>query len=219
LLLPGTLSAQEAYKVEELKKTAPAVISAAIGATLPAQGFRVLDGQGKPYVDLWVRKSIPAASSPSGTKGVIQFPFLAESELLGVIELHAEIHDYRDQAIAKGVYTLRYGHQPVNGDHLGVSPFGDYVLLLPVAKDKSVATLPRKQLETQSAETTGSTHPGVLFMLAVPSSAAGSVPAMIQDSEKNTWRVLVPLNLAVEGASKPLTYPISIIVVGASEAA
>ena len=71
---------------------------------------------------------------------------------------------------------MRYGHQPVNGDHLGVSPFGDYVLLLPAAKDNSLAVLPRKQLETHSAESTGSSHPAVLFMLAVPGSVLGSRP-------------------------------------------
>ena len=38
---------------------------------------------------------------PAGAKGVIQFPFLQESELLGVIQLAGEGHDYRDQAIAK----------------------------------------------------------------------------------------------------------------------
>ena len=88
-----------------------------------AQGYRIVDGQGKPFADIWLRKSIPASSKPAGAKGVIQFPFLAESELLGVIQLPGEGHDYRDQAIAKGIYTVRYGLQPVNGDHLGVSPF------------------------------------------------------------------------------------------------
>src|SRR5271165_183962 len=137
LLLPGSLAAQETYKVEELKKAPPSSISPEIAPALIAQGYRIVDGQGKPFADLWLRQSIPATSKPSGAKGVIQFPFLMESELLGVIELHGEAHDYRDQAIAQGLYTLRYGHQPVNGDHLGVSPFGDYVLLLPGAKDDS----------------------------------------------------------------------------------
>ena len=42
---------------------------------------------------------------------------------------------------------------------------------------------------------------------------------MIHDAEKNTWRVVVPLDLTVQGESKPMVYPVSIIVVGASEAA
>lgn len=170
LLLPCSAVAEESYKVQVFKEAPPSAISSEIGSALTTQGYRIMDGQGKPFADIWLRKSIPASAKPSGAKGVIQFPFLAESELLGVAQLHVEAHDYRNQAIPKGLYTLRYGHQPVNGDHLGVSPFGDYALLLPAAKDKSVTALPRKQLETQSAEATGSSHPGVFFMLAVPAS-------------------------------------------------
>ena len=96
------LVAQEAYKVEELKKAPPSSFSSEIAPALIAQGYRIMDGQGKPYADLWLRKSVPASSRPSGSKGVIQFPFLMESELLGVIQLHGEAHDYRNQAIAKG---------------------------------------------------------------------------------------------------------------------
>ncbi len=219
LLLPGRLAAQEAYKVEELKQAPPSSIAPEIAPALIAQGYRIVDGQGKPFADLWLRKSIPATSKPSGTKGVIQFPFLAESELLGVIQLQGEAHDYRDQAIPKGLYTLRYGHQPVNGDHLGVSPFGDYVLLLPGAKDTVLAVLPRKHMETKSAESAGSSHPAVLFMLAVPATAAKALPSLIHDTEKNSWRVVVPLNLRVPGESRLIVHPVSIIVVGTSQSA
>ena len=219
VLISSSLDAQETYKSEELKAAPPSAFSSEISSVLLAHGYRVMDGQGKPFVDLWLRKSVPASSKPSGSKGVIQFPFLAEGEFVGVAQLHSEAHDFRDQAIAKGLYTLRYGHQPVNGDHLGVSPFGDYLLLLPVTKDKSLAPLPRKQLETQSAETTGSSHPGVLFMLAVPATATRPTPSMIHDAEKNTWRVVVPLTLLVQGQSSSIVYPVSIVVAGASEAA
>jgi hypothetical protein len=219
VLPPGALSAAEGFRVAELKHAPPSSIAPEIAATLNASGYRITDTDGKPFAELWLRKSIPASAKPAGAKGVIQFPFLAESELLGVVHLLAEAHDYRDQSIAKGVYTMRYGLQPVNGDHLGVSPFRDYSLLLPSAKDKGLAVLPRKQLETQSAEAAGSSHPAVLFLLSVPPSTSSSVPSMIRDEEKNTWRVVVPLDLAIKGESKPMAFPVSIILVGASEAA
>jgi hypothetical protein len=218
-LVPGGLNAQEAYKVEELKQGPPASISPEISAALNPAGYRIVDGQGQPFAEIWLRKAIPVSVKPAGPKGVIQFPFLEESELFGLIRLAGEVHDYRDQAIPKGTYTLRYGLQPVNGDHLGVSPFRDYALLLPVSKDKSLANLPRKQLETQSAESAGSSHPAVLFLLTVPQSPAPATPALIHDQEKNTWRVVLPLSLAVKGDTKPLSFPVSIIVVGISEAA
>lgn len=217
-LCPAGLRAQDGYKVEPLKSGPPAAVAAEVGATLAPAGYRILDDQGKPFAEIWLRKAIPATSRPAGAKGVIQFPFLQESELLGVMNLVGEAHDYRDQAIAKGLYTMRYGLQPVNGDHLGVSPFRDYVLLLPGGKDRSVAMLPRKQLETQSAESAGSSHPAVFFLLTVPSSGPAA-PAMIRDEEKNTWRVVVPLALEVKGESGPVNLPVAIIVVGASEGA
>jgi hypothetical protein len=219
LLLPGLLIAQEAYRVEELKQAPPGSVAPEISATLNPAGYRIVDGQGQPLAEIWLRKAIPALAKPAGPKGVIQFPFLEESELLGIIRLVGEAHDYRDQAISKGTYTLRYGLQPVNGDHLGVSPYRDYALLLPVSKDKSVAKLARKQLETASAESAGSSHPAVLFMLAVPSSPAPATPGLIHDQKKNTWRVIVPFSVSVKGESKLLSFPVSIIVVGVSEAA
>jgi len=212
---PCNVLAQDAYKIQELKQAPPPSVAPEIAKELNPLGYRVVDGEGKPLAEIWLRTAVPATAKPSGAKGVVQFPFLGESELLGVMQLLGEGHDYRDQAIAKGVYTMRYGLQPVNGDHLGVSPFRDYSLLLPAAKDRTVASLPRKQLETQSSESAGSSHPAVFFMLDVPAST--KTPSMIHDEEKNTWRLAVPLNLAVKGESKPVTQPVSIIVVGVSE--
>jgi hypothetical protein len=213
--VPCNVRGEDAYKVQELKQAPPSSVAPEIVKELNPQGYRVIDGEGKPLAEIWLRKTVPATAKPAGAKGVIQFPFLGESELLGVMQLLGEGHDYRDQTIAKGIYTMRYGLQPVNGDHLGVSPFRDYSLLLPAAKDRTVASLPRKQLETQSSESAGSSHPAVFFMLDVPAST--KTPSMIRDEEKNTWRVAVPLNLAVKGESKPMTHPVSIIVVGLSE--
>jgi hypothetical protein len=217
VLVPWTVLGDDSYKVQELKEPPPSAISPEIVKVLNTEGYRVLDGEGKPFAEIWLRKDVPAMAKPAGAKGVIQFPFLTESELLGVMQLNAEGHDFKDQAIAKGVYTMRYGLQPVNGDHLGVSPFRDYSLLLPASKDRSIASLPRKQLESQSSESAGSSHPAVFFMLDVPSSSTRT-PFMIHDEEKNTWRVVIPLRLTVKGESKPLTHLVSIIVVGVSEA-
>ena len=74
-----------------------------LAGVLNAQGYRIIDDQGKPFAEIWLRKSVPASAKPAGAKGVIQFPFLAESELLGVMQLAGEAHDYRDQTIAKGL--------------------------------------------------------------------------------------------------------------------
>ena len=215
-LSPTAVRAQESYKVEALKQSPPEALSGAIRGVLDAQGYRIVDDQGKGYAEFWLRKATPAQGKPAGPKGAILFPVLREGELLGALRFLGEGHDYRDQAIASGVYTLRYGLQPVNGDHLGVSPNRDYTLLLPAAKDTAIAALPRKKLEEGSSESAGTSHPAILMLTAAPdaTSQAKGEPALVHDEAKNTWGAVVPLILAVEGESAAVMLPVQLIVVG-----
>ncbi len=205
---------QASMKVEALKEAPPKALGAAICGVLNAHGYRILDESGHPFMDVWLRKAIPSSAKPAGPKGTVQFPFLSEGELLGACQFVAEGHDYRDQEIPKGLYTLRYGLQPVNGDHLGVSPFRDYALLLPAAKDNSLDLPPRKQLEERSAEAAGTSHPAVLMLLSSPSEELKKTPLMVHDSDKNTWSATLPLELLVKGQGGSLAYPVRLVVVG-----
>jgi hypothetical protein len=215
-LVPAISTAQDGpFKVEPLAEPAPEGLSAAIREALQPEGVRILDGQGKPFAEVWLRKSVPATGKPAGAKGAILFPVLGEGELIGAIRYLVEGHDYRDQAIPPGVYTLRYGLQPVNGDHLGVSPYRDYALLVTAAKDQTLEPLSRKALETRSADAAGSNHPAVLMLIAPPPGAA-KLPAMAEDQEKNLWGLVVPLPLAVPGESASTPLPVQMIVVGAA---
>ena len=117
------------------------------------------------------------------------------------------------KTIVKGVYTVRYGIQPVNGDHLGVSPYRDYALLLPAAKDATTDDLAKKPLEERSAESAGTSHPAILMLLKAPESGPPA-PAITRDEEKNTWGAVVPLKLDVKGSDSPSPLNIQLIVVG-----
>jgi hypothetical protein len=205
---------QASMKVEVVKEAPPEALGAAIRNVLNAQGYRILDDSGQPFIHVWLRRTIPSSAKPAGPKGTIQFPFLAEGELLGACQIAGEGHDYRDQEIPKGVYTLRYGLQPVNGDHLGVSPFRDYALLLPAAKDNSIDLPPRKQLEERSAEAAGTSHPAVLMLLSSPADELKKAPLMVHDSEKNTWSAVLPLDLGVKGDGGPIAISVRLVVVG-----
>jgi hypothetical protein len=216
-LAPMSVRAQE-YKVEALKEGPPAVLSAAIERAMNEQGYRVVDGEGDTYAEFWLRKTIPASGKPTGPRGAVLYPILAEGELLGALRFPGEGHDYRGQTIAKGVYTLRYGLQPVNGDHLGVSPFRDYALLLPAAKDTALPPQAQKELESDSAEAAGTSHPAVLMLIAPPESASTTEPTMAHDQEKDLWGAVIPLSLDVKGASGPITLPVQLIVVGSAAA-
>jgi len=214
-LLPMAARAQDTYKVEALKQPPPAELSAAIRGELNPEGYRVVDGQGKPLVELWLRKAVPVDTKPAGAQGTVQFPALRVGELLGAARYVEEGQDYRDQPIVPGAYTLRYGLQPVNGAHLGVSPFRDYALLLTAEQDTDTADLPKAPLEEKSAEAAGTSHPAVLMLLTAPSPAPAGTD-LVHDEEKQTWGVVVPLALAVKGQSDPARLDVQVVVVGAA---
>ena len=217
-LVTGSAKAQDSYKVETIEKAAPASLSPEIRGSLDKKGYKILDASGKPFGEIWLRKEIPASTKPAGPKGPIQYPFLADGEILGALEFLAEGHDYRDQPIAKGTYVMRYGLQPVNGDHLGVSVFRDYTLLLPASKDRELKRPARKALEERSAEAAGTSHPAV-FLLVTPSAGdAKAAPKMVQDNEKNLWSVVVPLDLKPQGEAAGVVLPVQIVVAGVAPA-
>jgi len=208
---------QESWKVEVLKQPPPQAVAPEIRSVLGDQGFRIRDEQGQTHAEIWLRRAIPSSAKPSGPKGAVQFPFLKEGELLGALQFTNEGHDYRDQSITKGVYTLRYGLQPVNGDHLGVSTYRDYSLLLPTSKDKSLEAPARKQLEERSAESAGTSHPAVFIMLMAPEGASKTLASMVHDAEKGTWSVVLPLTLTEKGQSESIFHPVRLVVDGAAQ--
>lgn len=208
--------AQGPFKAEVLKEAPPAALAAAVKSELAPEGYRVVNGEGKPYVDIWLRKATPSAAKPSGPNGTVQFPTLAEGVLLGAVRYATTGQDYRDQPIKPGVYTIRYGLQPQNGAHLGASDYRDFALLLPGAKDLTPVTIAKKPLDERSAEAVGTSHPGVLVLLASAEPAKADAPAVIEDAQKNTWGVVVPLPLAVKGESTATTLDVQLIVSGAA---
>jgi len=203
------------YKIEALDEAPPAELTSPIKTALQEKGYRVLDDKGKPFVDVWLRKSVPASGPPAGAQGAVLFPILAGGELLGALRYHVEGGDYRDQPIAPGAYTLRYGLQPINGDHLGVSTYRDFALLMLPDAETSVAAVSQDQLEELSAEAAQSSHPAVLMLLAPPDPTPES-PALSHDEEKDLWGAVLRLPLAVSGGAEPATLPVQLILVGAA---
>jgi hypothetical protein len=215
-VVPGLARAEGPYKAEVLKEGPPSGLSAAVKGEMGASGYRIVDASGKPYADLWLRKATPASGKPAGASGTTQFPVLAEGVLLGAIRYGAEGQDFRDQTIPPGLYTVRYGLQPQNGAHLGKSTYRDYFLLLPAAKDTSADVLAKKPLDERSAEAAGTTHPACLELLAAAEPVKPDAPKMIQDQDKNTWALVVPVPLAVKGEPGGASIDVQVIVSGAS---
>jgi hypothetical protein len=159
-LLLAAVAAHAQYKAQPAGDP-PAVVAPAILATLNKTGTKIVAADGSPYVEIWLRSSAP--KGPASSESNITLPMLPAGSVLGVLRFPGKGGDRRGQSIAPGVYTLRYGNYPMNGDHQGAAPQRDFMLLSPAAIDKSVDAISDFDvLINQSTKASGTPHPAVL---------------------------------------------------------
>jgi hypothetical protein len=153
--------AQAQYKVEKVS-AAPEGVAAGFTALLQKEGSRVSGADGKAAFEIWFRAEAPKSASPSN-EDAVSLPTVPHGAFLGVVHFSQPWADRRGQTIKAGIYTLRYSMFPVNGDHQGVAPQRDFLLLTPVAGDADPAGLPTfDQLVEMSRKASGTPHPAVL---------------------------------------------------------
>jgi len=146
--------------------------AAGITQALEQQGTKIVGSSGV-FCEVWFRTSLPAG--PKSAEESVTLPTIPLGALVGAIRFPAQGADRRGQPIKPGVYTLRYGLQPLNGDHLGVSPQRDFLVLVPAGDDKDLNAAPNfDALMAMSRKASGTPHPAVLSMWgAGASDAAG----------------------------------------------
>jgi len=112
---------------------------------------------------------------------------------VGVISFPQAKTDYRGQNIRKGTYTLRYELIPNDGNHLGVAPNRDFVLLVPAASDDNPdATFKFDELISLCRKATGTKHPGPLCLVQPESGTA----AAVSKDEEDHWIFSAGIKLA-----------------------
>ncbi len=211
LAAPQELAAAD-YTLEALKESAPKEVAGDLQKVLAGEGFRLLDKKGQPFVDFWLRKEIPLFK-PAGDKPQnVKFTDIAEGSFLGVIRYHKKHYDFKDKAIPPGLYTLRNGIQPMDGDHLGVAPSRDFALLSPVSADTQLDPLPTKKLVELSIKVSGTKHPSIVFLTPMDEERA-SFPALTANEEKGWLICDVRLPFAGE---KDKYFRFGLVVVGVS---
>lgn len=107
-------------------------------------------------VDFWWVAAVPPGSADGASWKV------AEGTLVGAVRFAATFRDIRGRVLKPGVYTLRYGIQPMNGDHMGVSPNRDFLMASPAAVDTAPAPAGHDGTIDLSRQSIGSTHPAIL---------------------------------------------------------
>jgi hypothetical protein len=197
---------QGAYKVVETGGP-DAGIPAATQAVLVSQGVTFENAQGASLCEIWWRKGIPVTQAPPSASGDVLYTRLTVGEFVGVIHVPKTLTDYRGQAIKEGDYTLRYALIPQDGNHMGVSTYRDFLLLIPVADDPNPSqTMAFDQVVKASRLTTGTGHPAVLMLAPVGQNA--KFPSAIQDDQGN-WTLNSKLDTSSGGQ-----LPFAVILVG-----
>ena len=192
---------------------APKGLSPAIEKLLDPAGFQIAGDDGA-VVELWLLKSV--AVKPKFKSSFSQmYPFMP-GQLLGAIRVGDDVEytDFRGQAMKTGTYTLRYGLQPMDGNHVGTSETSDFLLALPAKIDtKSDAIGSFDELAELSAKSAGSTHPAI-FSLLDPKKVKKK-PKLEQDDFSEHWI----LSLVGKGKEKDkdVDLKVRLVVVGQSE--
>src|SRR5258708_7055423 len=180
----------------------PPEVTAPIAAVLNKAGTKIADASGSTTVEIWLRSTAP--SGPNSGETSVTLPTIPPGSLLGVLRFPAKGLDRRGQTIAAGVYTLRYGNYPINGNHQRVAPQRDFFLLAPAALDKSTdAVSDFNALMDLSRKASGTPHPAVISFWKAD---ADDKPVFDKQGEKD-W--VLTTNL---GSTK-----VSIILIGKAD--
>ncbi|MFY9610268.1 MAG: hypothetical protein WAU45_16845 [Blastocatellia bacterium] len=161
-------------KVESIGALAEAGASELLKKALEPAGSRVSLADGA-YCDIWLRAGV--ASGKTEAQGAI-YTSLGESALIGVIAFTRATTDFRGQPLKPGVYTLRYGLHPADGNHMGISPIRDFLVMIPIAMDQNPdAQFKFEDLMKMSTKASGTNHPAVLSLASSDQAAAPGVAA------------------------------------------
>src|SRR5262249_51958434 len=165
--------------------------------------------------DVWLAKEVPLKPKFKSSLR-IKYPF-QPGQLIGVIRFpeNSKPTDFRGQALKAGTYTLRYGLQPDDGNHLGTSEIRDFLVGCPPKTDTSPKRIEDiKDLFKLSASAAGSTHPAIFLMLP-PADKPYDAAAVKHDDDANL--LIFQANINGKDGDKTVVVPVSVVTVGKSE--
>jgi len=212
--LAGRTAAQDTKLTVKVESTPPpSELSAPVRALLDSKALSVSDGQGKLLCTVWPRKTLESKATAEQVQGGLTYTSLEESTVLGAVKFPAVWTDYRKQKIQPGVYTLRLGIQPMDGDHMGTAPYNEFALLSPAGKDQKPDPLESKALTELSSTSTTRKHPGIMLLFPNPKPAEGP---SVEAKPNEHW--VLNFKCPVSAAGQKAALGFALVVVGHSMA-
>jgi hypothetical protein len=180
----------------------PDEVAEPIRAVLNNQAVSLADDQST-FFQFWFRKELPLAQAPAG--GTLALDTLEEGTVLGVLRVSAERYDFRDEEIPAGIYVLRFGIQPEDGNHLGVAPTRTFALLIPAKDDTRLDPVPHEELMKAAAVINAASHPSSLNLQPVE-QADGAFPRLDErnDGQHKVLLLEFPARLNMSGEGTKL---------------
>jgi hypothetical protein len=174
------------------KAAAPEGAPAAATAMVNPEGVTVKTG-GKAVAASWGRKDAFEGTPASGFG--IRYDTIPEGAFLALVHFTEEGHDFREQGIPAGWYTMRYALHPEDGNHMGVAPSRDFAVLTPAEQDTELAKNYAFQQLVELTKKVGNPHPTVA-RLELPEGSEG--PNLWQDDYEH-WVLDLPIAGEVVG--------------------
>ena len=172
----------------------PDELAPAIKTQVQTTGAKVIVGDAT--LEIWWANGVAATAPGPGWSNV------ESGTLVGLMRVTGSFKEIRGKVVKPGVYTLRYGQQPQNGDHLGISPFREFLLISPAAIDKDPTILGFDGVVALSKEVIGTAHPASLS-LDPPEEAPGALLSTFKNESGHEGVVLqagsVKFGLIVSG--------------------
>ena len=128
--------------------------------------------RGENRLEFWWVKGVPLDTAPDGAPAWSNVP---DGALVGAVKLAKPMTDTRGLPMKPGVYTLRFALQPQDGDHMGVSPHREFLLVAPAADDQTPEPARFKGAVALAKKTLGKSHPAALSLNPTTGDAAGAM--------------------------------------------
>jgi hypothetical protein len=188
----------------------PKELSEAVRVLLDTKAMTVSDAKGKVICTVWPRKSLESKAADKVEAG-LTYANLDESTVIGAVRFPEGWSDYRKQKVKTGVYTLRLGIQPMDGDHMGTAPYNEFGLLCPAGKDAKPDLMTAEELHELSTGSTTRKHPGLVLLFPNPKPAEAPV---IEGKPQDHW--VLSFRTPVTAGGKKSALGFSLVVVGHS---